>query len=340
MNRAITHHSTKSDRHRTVWREAGPKDGPIMIFVHGWPELGLVWDAQLEHFGAKGWRCIAPDMRGYGGSSVPDNVGAYTVREIVVDMIELHDELGGTPAVWIGHDWGAPIVWAMAAQHAGRCLGVVGICVPYFARGLTLDALVPLVDRSLYPADQFPVGPWDYWLYHREQFERSARDLEENIPNTIAALYRRSNPGTIGKPVAMARIRANHGWFGDAHVAPAMPRDEEFIARTDFDAVVEAFEKTGFHGANAWYLNDGPNAAFAAEAPNYGRLSMPTLFVHAAEDTVCDTLHTQLADPMRADCANLTEATVKCGHTVSLEAPGALNTAIEHWVVEQGIGNG
>jgi len=338
MTSGITHHVTESDRHRTAWREAGPVGGRLIIFLHGWPELGLVWDPQLEHFAARGWRCIAPDMRGYGGSSAPSDIAAYAVREIVADMIELHDALGSAPAVWVGHDWGAPIAWGIAAHHAERCLCVAGICVPYFARGLMLDALVPLVDRDVYPVDRFPVGQWDYWLYHRDRFERSARDLEANVPNTITTLYRRGRPRVVGKPVAMASIRAENGWFGSAGVAPTMSRDENFMSQAAFDTVVKAFVETGFRGANAWYLNDAPNAAFAAEAPDFGRLSMPTLFIHAAEDGVCDTLYTRLADPMRAACANLTEVTVECGHTVSLEAPDALNAAIEHWVAEQSIG--
>ncbi|WP_404713691.1 alpha/beta hydrolase [Sphingomonas sp. MMS24-J13] len=338
MTSGISRHVTESDRHRTAWREAGPADGRLMIFLHGWPELGLVWDPQLAHFAARGWRCIAPDMRGYGGSLVPSEIAAYGVREIVAGMIELHDALGGTPAVWVGHDWGAPIAWGIAAHHAERCLGVAGICVSYFARGLTLDALVPLVDRAIYPIERFPVGQWDYWLYHREQFERSACDLEANVANTIATLYRRAKPRVASEPAAMAGIRANSGWFGSVGVAPTIPRDQNFMSQTAFDTVVQAFAQTGFRGANAWYLNDAPNAAFAAEAPNFGRLSKPTLFIHATEDAVCDTLHTRLAEPMREACANLTEMTVQCGHTVSLEAPAALNTAIEHWVAEQGVG--
>ena len=85
----------ETSRHATAWIEAGPLDGPLMIFLHGWPEIGLLWQRQLRHFAAPGWRCVAPDMRGYGGSSVPGCVAAYAVREITADMVDLHDALGG-----------------------------------------------------------------------------------------------------------------------------------------------------------------------------------------------------------------------------------------------------
>ena len=149
-------------RHRTAWIEAGPKQGPLMIFLHGWPELGLVWRHQMEHFAGHGWRCVAPDMRGYGGSSRPESCAAYAVRELVADMVELHDSLGGAAAVWIGHDWGSAVAWSMASHHAGRCRGVASLCVPYFSRGLALPNFIPLIDRALYPAERYPVGQWDY----------------------------------------------------------------------------------------------------------------------------------------------------------------------------------
>ena len=58
-------------RHTTRYLEAGPADGPLMIFLHGWPEIGLMWRTQIEAFASEGWRCVAPDLRGYGGSSAP-----------------------------------------------------------------------------------------------------------------------------------------------------------------------------------------------------------------------------------------------------------------------------
>jgi pimeloyl-ACP methyl ester carboxylesterase len=276
-------------------------------------------------------------MRGYGGSFVPTTVAAYALREIVADMVELHDFLGRKPAVWIGHDWGAPVAWSLAAHHPDRCRAVSGLCIPYFARGMTLDVLASLVDRDLYPAADYPVGQWDYWLYHREQFEQSARDLEADVPGTIATLYRTALRDGIGKPARVANMRANGGWFGEAHVAPATCCDERMVSQAAFDELVQAFTANGFRGANAWYLNDEANRAYAAEAANFGRLFMPALFVHAAWDVVCDTLGSRLAEPMRVDCANLTETTIEAGHELSLEEPEKLNDAIQSWLTEQGL---
>ena len=328
----ITHHHTESARHRTQWLEAGPSDGPLLIFVHGWPELGVLWRAQMEHFAARGWRCVAPDMRGYGGSSVPTRASDYAVREIVADMTELHDALGGAPAVWVGHDWGSPIVWSLAAHHGARCRAVANICVPYFARGFALPNLVPLVDREFYPADKYPVGQWDYFLFYRENFARAARDLEADVAATIGALYRSGSPDMVGQPAITCNVRAQGGWFGPAGRAPQMPRDEALLSPSDYDAIVAAFRVTGFSGANAWYLNDDANLAYANEAPNFGRLSLPVLFLHAAWDKVCDSANTALADPMRADCADLSEVTIEGGHELQLDCPDQVNAAIEAWL--------
>ena len=319
-------------RHRTAWIEAGPADGPLMVFIHGWPELGVVWRAQVAHFAAAGWRCVAPDMRGYGGSSVPDTMAAYAVRELVADMVELHEALGGEPAIWVGHDWGSAVVWAMASHHAKRCRGVVSLCVPYLAQGLALSNLVPLVDRKLYAIDRYPVGQWDYWLFYREHFARAAQDFEADVRATLTLLYRTASVDAVGKPAHSAAIRANGGWFGPARPAAAMPRDANLMDNSDFEALVSAFEATGFGGAASWYMNDAANVAYAAEAPRFGQLKLPALFLHAAYDVVCDTVHSRLAEPMREDCSNLTEATIMGGHELTLECPDDVNAEIAKWI--------
>jgi pimeloyl-ACP methyl ester carboxylesterase len=322
-------------RHRTSYLSAGPADGPLMIFVHGWPELGLAWRREIEHFAARGWRCVAPDMRGYGGSSVPTDPAAYALRETVQDMVELHDALGGEPAVWVGHDWGAPVVWNLAAYHPGRCRAVASLCVPYARQGFGLATLLPLVDRELYPADQFPYGQWDYWQFYQEEFDQATADFEADVAATMALFFRRGRPETVGRPARSAQIRANGGWFGAAHRAPLRPRDETMLSAEDFAALVKAFTGTGFRGACSWYMNDDANLAYAAAAPGDGKLRMPVLFVHAAWDGTCDTAHTRLADPMRADCPDLTEVVIDSGHDVLLERPDAVNAALESWLAGQ-----
>ena len=338
MNDAsLTTHHIETARHRTSWIEQGHGDGPLMIFIHGWPEIGLLWRAQLERFAAAGWRCVAPDMRGYGGSSVPTRSGAYAVRELVADMVELHDALGSEPAVWVGHDWGSPVVWGMVTHHPERCRALVNLCVPHIARGFALPNLVPTVDRELYPEKDYPVGQWDYWLLHREHFGRTVDVFQADVRATFSAAYQSGSADAVGKPSRSADMRARGGWFGPAGPVPAVPRDEALMPQDMFDALVAAFERTGFGGADAWYLNDVANIAYAGEAPNFGRISLPVLFIHAEWDTTCDTVHSRLADPMREDCADLTEVTIASGHMVMLERPGEVGAAIAEWLAVKSL---
>ena len=333
----IIRHYHETARHRTVWLESGPADGPLMIFLHGWPELSLVWKAQLKHFASAGWRCIAPDMRGYGGSSVPDTLSAYTVREIVTDMVEMHDALGGKPAVWVGHDWGSPIAWAMASHHPDKCRGVVSLCVPYMSRGLTIPSLLPHVNRALYPVDVYPVGQWDYVFYYRESFQRAIREFEVDVGATLAMAYGAFLDFDESTPSFSACIRRNGGWFGDVGRAPPLTDAKLILPQEDFVEMTAAYRRTGFGGGAAWYMNDAANHDYAAEAPAFGHLSLPALFVHAAWDMVLDTTRSTLAEPMREDCSDLTEVTIECGHEIMLDRPDELNTALENWLADKKI---
>lgn len=335
---AITAGTVETARHRTAYLTAGCEDGPLMIFSHGWPELGRVWHNQILHFAAQGWRCVAPDMRGYGGSSVPTRISDYSVRETTADLCELQDALGGTPAIWVGHDLGSAPVWMMAAHYPERCRGIVSLCVPYFSRGNTLANMSSMVDRSLYPADDFPVGQWDYRLYHEEHPGAASASLEADVNATISALYRRASPDVVAQPSAFSNVRERGGFFGTEGRAPLMPPDDSVLTGEDHAALVTAFSATGFRGANAWYLNDADYERFAAESPNFGKLTLPVLFVHAAYDTVCDTCRSALAEPMREDCASLTEATINAGHWLMLEEPDALNAVMDQWLKKISIG--
>src|SRR5438045_3596258 len=177
MTQPVTEHVTKSARHTTFYLACGPETGVPVIFVHGWPELSISWRHQLPVMGGLGFRAIAPDMRGYGRSSVHPRHADYRQEEIVADMIELLDSLGAEQAVWVGHDWGAPVVWSIAQHHPGRCHAVAALCVPYIPEGFAPQTVIPLADREVYPEDRFPAAQWDYQLFYLENFAAAKAGL-------------------------------------------------------------------------------------------------------------------------------------------------------------------
>ncbi len=332
---SLTTRTFVSSRHTSRYWEAGPAEGPLMIFLHGWPQIGLMWRAQMEAFASEGWRCIAPDMRGYGGSTAPRPCEAYALKEIVDDMVELHDSLGARPAIWVGHDWGSPVAGALAAHHAKRSRGIVLISVPYFPKGFGLPGLVPLIDRNIYPADQYPDGQWDYYRFYLTHFDQSVSDMEADIPATLASLYRPGNPAfaaAAAKISPSALITANGGRYGSAHRAPTTTPDPALWPPADFDALVTAFRVTGFRPANAWYLNDAVNAEYARGAAQDGRLLQPVLFINGDFDPICDINRSRLGEPMRNTCQALSVSTMAAGHWLPLERKTDLTRVIRSWL--------
>ena len=325
-------HTFRSPRHSTCYWEAGPIGGPLMIFLHGWPEIGLMWRPQIEAFASEGWRCVAPDMRGYGGSSAPGESAAYALNEIVEDMAELHDHLGASPAIWVGHDWGSPVAGALAAHHRTRCRGVVLMSVPYFPTGFALLNLLPLIDRQLYPADSYPNGQWDYFRFYQTHFDQTVADFEADIPATLASIYRSGSPAQAGRVAPSASVTLKGGRYGAAHRAPSTPPDLTLWPPADFDALVESFRACGFRPANAWYLNDAANIAYARTAPDSGALHQPVLFINGGWDPICDINRSRLGEPMDRACGDLSVTNLEAGHWLPLERKTESVRAIRSWI--------
>lgn len=328
----VTEHTWKTPRHTTFYLAAGDERSVPIVFVHGWPELSISWRHQLPAFAALGFRAIAPDMRGYGRSSVHGRHEDYALRESVTDMLELLDGLGHEKAVWVGHDWGSPVVWSLASHHPQRCHGIVNLCVPYIPGGFAPKNLIPLVDRAIYPEADYPAGQWDYMLFYEENFEKARTTFEADVKATVKVLFRAGSPDGKGVPFLTSMVRKNRGWFGPLPSAPDVQRDAAVIGEEDFHRFASALERNGFFGPDSWYMNAQRNAAFAAESQSGGRIALPVLFLHAAYDYVCATHDTRLADPMREFCANLTEATVLSGHWMAQEKPTDVNAAIVRWL--------
>lgn len=336
MTFPVTEHTVKTPRHTTGYLACGAETAPLLIFVHGWPELSLSWRHQLPAFAALGFRCIAPDMRGYGRSNTYTRHEDFAQELIVADMLELLASLGRAPgqdrAVWIGHDWGSPVVWNLASHHPDKVMGVASLCVPYLSQGFTLEAVIPLVDRTVYPQAEHPAGQWDYQFFYEESFDKAHRGFESNIRNTVKALFRKGDPKSVGKPARTAGVRKAGGWFGGGAV-PDVPRDGDVITEQDWEAYTAALTRNGFFGPDSWYMNHKANGAYAKRSLNGGRLAMPVLFLHGAYDTTCETMTSKLAEPMRADCADLTEVVVNSGHWMAQEKPVAVNAALAKWLV-------
>jgi pimeloyl-ACP methyl ester carboxylesterase len=328
----VTEHLAKSARHTTAYLACGAEKASPIVFVHGWPELSLSWRHQLPVFAALGFRAVAPDMRGYGGSSVYARHEDYALEHAVQDMLELLDALGHERAIWVGHDWGSPVAWALASHHPERSLGIANLCVPYFAQGFTPQSFLPLIDRAVYPEAEYPLGQWDYQEFYVENFDRACGDFEADVASTVKALFRAGNPAGRGKPARTATIRRDKGWFGGAGKAPAVPLDTSVLTPEDLGRYVGALERNGFFGPDSWYMNRARNAEYAQGAPNGGRLTLPVLFLHAAYDYVCETVTSRLAEPMRRDCRDLTEVTVNSGHWMAQEQPVAVNAALARWL--------
>lgn len=335
MANSITEHVVKSGRHTTFYLAAGPVDGPAILFLHGWPELSRSWRHQLPCFASLGFRAIAPDMRGYGRSTIYPAHRDYTQEAIVTDMLELVDALGLKQAVWVGHDWGSPVVWNLASHHPERCRAVANLCVPYAAFDRGWETLLSLVDRKLYPEEQFPYGQWEYIRFYEEHFDKATRTFAANPYRTVRALFRKGNPAEQGKPARTAFVRQRDGWFGGADAAPEFPHDPDVATEEDLLAYAAALQGGGFFGPDSWYMNMEANTAYSARARHGGILELPVLFLSAQYDTTCDTHNSRLSDPMRAACRNLTYKTIASGHWMAQEKPLEVNAALAQWLATQ-----
>lgn len=333
----LTSHTLTTKRITTHYWESGPSNGPLIIFVHGWPEIGLTWRAQMESLGAEGWRCVAPDLRGFGSSSVPNDKNDYKIEEIVKDLIELHKHLGGKAAIWVGHDWGSPIVTSLVSHYPNKSKGIVLVSVPYLPNGWALPNLIIHVDRKLYPYDKYPFGQWDYWSFYLTHFDQALSDMEADIPATLASIFTKGDPLSVGKLSPSALTTQNGGRYGAAHRAPAVAPDDTLWPKDDFNVLVKAFTKTGFRSSNAYYLNDDANISYAKTALDNGKLELPVLYINDEYEPFSNINLSTLGNPMRNACSNLTIMDLPSGHWVTLERKKELTESINLWIKSNGL---
>lgn len=112
-------------------RDAGPPDGPVVVLLHGFPQRNDSWNAVIDRLTAQGYRCLAPNQRGYSSGARPSRRRDYRVSELVADVGALIDASGAQRVHLVGHDWGAGIAWGVAAEMPERLVTVSPISVPH-----------------------------------------------------------------------------------------------------------------------------------------------------------------------------------------------------------------
>jgi len=161
--------------------ESGPEGGPVLIFLHGFPEFWYGWRKQIAFFAERGYRVVVPDQRGYNLSSKPKGIRAYRVRELTQDVADLIVALGSEQVHLVGHDWGAAVAWAMAAFYPHLLQRVVIINVPHPAvMRQTLRKRLNQLFRSWYVfffqlpiLPQWVIGLGRYYLLRRSMRKTS-----------------------------------------------------------------------------------------------------------------------------------------------------------------------
>ncbi len=295
-------------------------DGPLIVFVHGWPELWYSWRHQLAHFAARGHRAAALDVRGYGGSSKPTEIEAYRLSELCADVAEVAAALQDAPAIVVGHDWGAPIAWNTARLHPDRVRAVAGLSVPY--RPVGPRSPIELW-RELY------AGRFFYQLYFQEPGVAEA-ELAGDPARSLRMIYRSiggDGTGGFGPPDKPADARLLDGIPDPGDPPPWMTDD-------DLAVYVDAFRSGGWTGPLNRYRAQAFDADELGTRPD-PELAQPAAFIAGERDPVRRFVPGIDVYAMAGDfCADFRGTTIVpgAGHWVQQEAPAAINAALDRFL--------
>jgi pimeloyl-ACP methyl ester carboxylesterase len=291
-------------------REQG--QGPLVLLCHGWPELSYSWRHQIPAIAAAGFHVMAPDMRGFGQTSAPAEIDAYSIFDNVGDMVALVAASGEKQAVIIGHDWGAPVAWHAAMFRPDIFTAVAGLSVPPPMRGRA---------RPLDTLRESGITNF-YWQYFQAPGTAEA-EFERDVGLTMRTLLGRG----FSDPAAALFIQDGKGFLGDARADRKLP---VWLSEADLSVFTEAYKKSGFRGGLNWYRNIDRN--WELTAPWQGaQIRQPSLFIAGSQDSVITGLiGAKRVGDMERVLPNLKDKLIieGAGHWVQQERADQVNAAL------------
>ncbi len=292
--------------------------GPTVVFSHGFPEIAYSWRNQLPAVAAAGFRAVAPDQRGYGGTDAPAEIEAYDIHHLTGDLAGLLDILDVEKAVFVGHDWGGLVVWMMALLHPTRVAGVVGVNTPYFPR-----SPIPPV-----PMFRAAFGD-DYYMVHFQEPGVADAGLMQDVRMVFTQLLRRGVP-IAEVEAAMAKAGRMRNLVQVVHESE--PLGTPLLPEAELQVYVDTFTRTTFTGGLNWYRNLDRNWETTPQLDD-ARIDVPCLMVTAEWDPV---LRAEMAEPMKSYIPDLEIVMIPhCGHWTQQEKPAELNGILVDWLTRR-----
>jgi pimeloyl-ACP methyl ester carboxylesterase len=293
--------------------EAGDRGAPVVVLCHGFPELAYSWRHQVPVLAEAGYHVLAPDQRGYGGSSRPEAIEAYDIHQLTADIVGLLDDVGAERAVWVGHDWGAVVVWNAPLLHPDRVAAVGALSVP------------PLPRAQQQPTQAFRGTFGENFFYILYFQEPGVADAE--LDGDPARTMRRMMGGlqlTGDQSAALRMVAAGPEGFIDRLPEPGARPD--WISQDELDHYISEFTRTGFTGGLNWYRNMDRNWE-TTPALDGAMITVPCLFIGGTADPVLaftrrDRAGQVISGPYREVMID------GAGHWLQQERPDEVNSAL------------
>ena len=287
--------------------EAGLESaGNPIVLCHGWPEHAFSWRHQIPALAAAGYHVIAPNQRGYGNSSRPTEVTDYDLEHLTGDLVALLDHYGYEHATFVGHDWGANVVWGLALLHPGRVNRVINLALPYQERGE--QPWIEFMEAAF--GDDF------YFVHFNRQPGVADTVLDDNTFQFLRNMYRKNVPLTEPEP-GMAMINLANA---------ATPLGEPVMSDDELAVFVSAFETSGFTGSINWYRNMDRNWQLLADVNPV--IQHPTLMIYGDQDLI------PKSDNLHHFVPNVEVVGLDCGHWIQQERPEETTQAMLTWLAQ------